>query len=357
MANKKPELSVVIPAFNEANIIAALLGCLQRQKNIDLEIILVDGGSTDETVALAEQALQQHRHQQIIHCADRGRAQQLNRGATAAKSDWLLFLHADSEINDNKLFARALQHLNNFILQDANDNIAAHFALRFKRNQNDYALAYYFYECKTYLNRLDTINGDQGFLMKNSFFQRLGGFDESLDYMEDARLARKVFAEGQWITLPGYILTSARRFELEGLKQRQILNAFLCNFDYIGLHEFFTEAKAAYRAQSNTQTLKLKPFLLAIHNICKRLGIRRSIYLWYKTGAYVAGNAWQLAFALDCRRNFAQRTVAGEGLTPNLKFFDRYLKRLIDSPLGHSGAAVLTFIWFYTLLVKSVLMK
>ena len=353
----KPELSVVIPTLNEAETITALLQSLQQQKEIGLEIILVDGGSTDETVALAEQTLQQHSYRQIIHSPVRGRAQQLNRGATVAGADCLLFLHADSEIDDNYLLARALQHLNNLILQKANENIAAHFTLRFKRGQNNHSLGYYFYESKTHLNRLDTINGDQGFLLKKNFFQRLGGFNESLDYMEDARLARKIFTQGQWNTLPGYILTSARRFELEGLKQRQILNAFLCNFDHIGLHEFFNEAKTAYRVQSNTQTLNLKPFLLAIHNICKRLGLRRSIYMWYKTGGYVASNAWQLAFALDCRHNFANRLAPGEGPTPKLDFFDRYLRQLLNSPVGHFGAAALTFIWFYTLLVKSVLLK
>jgi rSAM/selenodomain-associated transferase 2 len=349
------ELAIIIPTFNEASTILRLLGALDRQQNIHLQVIIVDGGSKDNTLAVAEDFSNKSKLDYQFVSADRGRAKQLNQGANIATSEELLFLHADSELSNPYLLANALAHLK--ARRQAIDHIAGHFGLHFQREHTNHAQAYYFFESKARLNRLDTINGDQGFMLSKCFFEALGGFDESLDYMEDARLARKIFAVGQWVTLPGSLTTSARRFEIEGLKQRQILNALLCNFDHIGLTEFFTEAVSAYRAQNNTGTLELKPFFVMIHAITKRIGILRATTLWYKTGAYVASNAWQLVFALDCRRNYTTQLSPGEGPTPALRFYDRWLRFLIDSPPGHLIATVLTFIWFYCSLLVMVLRK
>jgi hypothetical protein len=332
-----------------------LLEALKRQRNIHLQIIVTDGGSIDNTLGIAEDFLKKSKLDYSFVNTDRGRAKQLNQGANVARSDELLFLHADSEFNDPNLLANALAYVKT--QRQASAQVAGHFGLHFRRERTDHAPVYYFYESKSRLNRLDTINGDQGFMLSKRFFETLGGFDESLDYMEDARLARKIFSMGQWITLPGSLTTSARRFEIEGLKQRQILNALLCNFDFIGLTEFFSEAASAYRAQSKTGALELKPFFVLTHTIAKRLGILRATTMWYKTGAYVAGNAWQLAFAWDCRRNYARRLSPGEGPTPAIMFYDRWLRFFIDSPPGHLIATVLTFIWFYTTLLVLVLRK
>lgn len=349
------ELAVVIPTLNEADAILTLLEGLGKQQNIRLQIIIADGGSTDNTLALAEKFFGISTLQYSIVNGDRGRAKQLNQGARIAKAEMLLFLHADSELNDHGLLANALDHLK--ARQHTGDNVAGHFGLYFRREGTDHPIAYYFYESKSRLNRLDTINGDQGFMLSRRFFESLGGFDDTLDYMEDARLARKIFAVGQWITLPGSITTSARRFETEGLRQRQIVNAMLCNFDHIGLSEFFTEAASAYRAQSRTGALELRPFFILIHNITRRMGFIQATKLWYQSGAYIAGNAWQLAFVLDCRSNCTKRLPPGEGPAPVLRFYDRWLKSWIDSPPGHLIAAVLSLVGFYFTLLLMVLRK
>ena len=349
------ELAVIIPTFNEAGTIQTLLEGLDRQQQIHLQIIIVDGGSTDNTLVQVKNFFTKSSLSHQILNGDRGRAKQLNQGARIANAEMLVFLHADSELNDPHLLIKAIDLLKSEF--QFSEYVAGHFGLHFRRQQNTASLAYNFYESKTRLNRLDTINGDQGFMLTKGFFQVLDGFDESLDYMEDFRLARKIFAMGQWITLPGVITTSARRFESEGLKQRQILNALLCNFDHIGLTEFYREAADAYQAQDHTERLQLQPFFLLIHRIAKRIGMGRTIWLWYKTGAYVAGNVWQLAFALDCRRNFKNHTSAGEGPTPTLSFYDKWLKSIIDSPPGHLLAAGLTFIWFYLTLLLLTLRK
>jgi glycosyltransferase involved in cell wall biosynthesis len=357
MTSSQPNISIIIPTLNEASHILGLIKNIAKQNHIRAHVVLVDGGSQDSTVSLAKEFLQQSNLSYRIKHTQPGRAHQLNIGSKLADAPDLLFLHADSEIDDDNLIHNALEYLQSKRETANNELIAGHFSLWFKTEYDSRSLGYYFYENKTHLNRLDTINGDQGFMLSKRFFDALGGFDETLSYMEDFRLARKIFDEGQWITLPGTLATSARRFETEGLKQRQILNAFLCNFDHIGLPEFFSEAASAYRAQDKSRALELKPFFLLIHRIAKRIGFLRAARLWYKTGAYVAGNAWQLAFALDCRRNLARQLPSGDGPAPILKFYDRWLKPVIDSPPGHFLAAVLTFIWFYFLLLVMMLRK
>lgn len=343
------DLSIIVPTLNEASNIALLLKDLQRQKNIHLEVIIVDGGSCDNTLAVIDQFPAQNTLSIKTITSPAGRGLQMNRGAQNAAANQLLFLHADSRIDDSALLETAWRFFTEQLGRVAQERLAGHFALRFERSQNTAPLAYYFYECKTHLNRLDTINGDQGFMLTKRFFQTLDGFDESLGYMEDARLARKIFAAGQWITLPGTLTTSARRFEAEGLKQRQILNAFLCNFEHIGLPAFFTAAASAYRAQDKTRRLDLKPFLQLIHKLARDAGLSQATRLWFQTGAYVASNAWQLALAWDCRRNFAKGFAPGLGSTPTIRFYDARVAPIINSPPGKFIVTVAVFIWFYSL--------
>jgi glycosyltransferase involved in cell wall biosynthesis len=88
----EPRLSVIIPALNEAIGLPLLLGDLRRLEGQGLEILVVDGGSTDETIARAEAG------GATVLRTTPGRARQLSTGATAARGDWLLFLHADSRL-------------------------------------------------------------------------------------------------------------------------------------------------------------------------------------------------------------------------------------------------------------------
>jgi len=351
------DLSIIVPTLNEEKTIGPLLENLLQQKNIRLEVIITDGGSIDHTLKIIDQFLSQHSLNARVITSPSGRGIQMNHGAAATTADELLFLHADCRFDDESVLETALTFLKQGRNHWGHDRIAGHFALRFLRDRTAASLPYYFYEGKTHLNRLDTINGDQGFMLSKHFFQSLGGFDESLGYMEDARLARKIFATGVWITLPGIISTSARRFETEGLKQRQVLNALLCNFEHIGLQEFFSAAANAYRAQDKTRPLDLKPFLQLGHELIAKKGVVRAGSLWYRTGSYVANNAWQAAFAWDCRRNFALGVAPGRGNIPVLEFYDTWLAPIINSPPGRVATTVMVFIWFYCMLFISGLRR
>ncbi|WP_455196471.1 TIGR04283 family arsenosugar biosynthesis glycosyltransferase [Kaarinaea lacus] len=340
-------LSIIIPALNEADSLPKLLQDLCAQEDIQFETIVVDGGSTDNTGALCEDFPDKNRIGLKVLSSPMGRAIQMNQGAKSAASSDYLFLHADTRIHNAKLLSRAQQSICNARLESPNHRIAGHFPLRFTSSAA--GNHYYFYECKTYLNRRDTINGDQGLWIARDYFAQLGGFDESLPYMEDARLALKIFDTGKWITLPDEIETSARRFEAEGFKERQILNSFLCNFNAMRVDEFFTSAIDVYRTQSAATRLSLKPFLKLAHQQMNGDGFIIALKRWYQTGAYIAHNSWQLAFALDCRR--AKR----QGLAPeaidarSLAFYDRHVAHITHWPIIKFITAIFTVIWFYCL--------
>jgi rSAM/selenodomain-associated transferase 2 len=347
MPTQQPSLSIIIPALNEADNLPHLLRDLSKQETIEFETIVVDGGSADSTKSLCENFPDGRRIGLQLQSSPAGRAIQMNHGSKIASADDYLFLHADTRIQDAKLLVNARQYINHARRQHTDLRIAGHFPLRFisARTNNNY----YFYESKTRLNRPDTINGDQGFWISKVHFEWLGGFDESLPYMEDARLALKIFQTGKWITLPGEIETSARRFETEGFAKRQILNSFLCNFNAMGVDDFFTSAIDVYRAQTHTKKLDLRPFLKLAHQQMNGDGFKTALTRWYQTGAYIASNAWQLAFALDCKRA-RKRGLAPGGIEPrSLDFYDRHIARLANWPAIKLLTALITVIWFYSL--------
>ena len=98
-------LSIIIPTLNEAEHLPALLDDLKQQQNISLEIIVGDGGSTDATRAVAEA------YGVSFVSAKPGRGAQMNAAARKATGEYLLFLHADSRLDDPNLLADAVQAL------------------------------------------------------------------------------------------------------------------------------------------------------------------------------------------------------------------------------------------------------
>lgn len=348
----KPGLSIIIPTLNEQLTLGNLLICLKKQTDIEIQIIIADGGSQDRTLEIATQYSADGMDITVLQC-EAGRASQMNHGARMARYNTLLFIHSDSHIGQANLLHKGLNHL---LLQQTRlgtKDVAGHFSLVFKQESPFPNKAYYFYESKTTLNRQDTINGDQGFMLHADFFNSLGCFDDSLPYMEDARLARKIFQQGHWVTLPGNLCTSARRFESEGLRQRQTLNAILCNFLHIGFLDFFEYAAQAYQQQDKTRKLQLYPFLQLIHRLLKQKGLRQSLRYWYLTGAYITGNAWQLFFLRDCNNNYQNRFTAGVGPTPWLNRHDRWIKPLLNLAPAKFITALLTVCWFYGLMALS----
>jgi rSAM/selenodomain-associated transferase 2 len=346
-----PELSIIIPVFNEAGTLPALFAMLARQDRVGFETLLVDGGSADETLALAESLASASPFACRIVRSEKGRGRQLNAGASAAGAETLLFLHADSAFSDPLALRRALDALSSVVGLRGHGSVAGHFALRFDLPPERQNFGYYFYECKARLDRPECTHGDQGFLLSREFFEAVGPFDESLPLLEDTRLAVKVRRTGAWILLPAEILTSARRFETEGLFERQVLNALIMNFSAIGWNDFFREAAGIYRGQDHARRLRLAPYLSKIRELLLALPLRERCRLWYGTGSYVRSNAWQIAFALDVRRRFRGGLPPGKGGGWITESFERWF-RFTDHPPGRFAVSILVWIWFHMTLFR-----
>lgn len=343
------DLCVVIPTYNEESHLPRLLAQLWRQRDIDLQIIIVDGGSRDGSAQISQGEFLQHPDRLTWCCTKAHRAKQLNLGAALANAEYLLFLHADTQLDDSvDLLRSALERLRS---QNQYQDCAGHFPLLFNETHGQHVFGFYYYAAKTALNRIDVINGDQGFMLARKLFDELQGFDESLPYMEDARLANRILRHKRWITLPGRVHTSARRFLSEGFEKRQLLNSFLCNFNAIGMDAFFAQAADAYKRQSDSRQLDMLPFLRIIHRVTRAEGWIKALSYWYASGRYITQNAWQLAFTKDCQRDFKRRIAPHQVQPIYLDRFERYIAPWLLSPPFYVLCAALTYIWFYSLFI------
>ena len=342
----KPQLSVIIPTLNEAETLPLLLLDLVRQEEVDLEIIISDGCSTDDTVDKARKFLAQQKIVGKCLTCTAGRGRQMNAGATEAQAEWLLFLHADSRLSDSFQLCQALSSIDNQQRLLNSDALAGRFSLMFERDSINETLGRYYYETKARLGRPGCIHGDQGFLLKKNFFLELGQFREDLPVMEDTSLAERIRSKGDWVLLPGVIITSARRFTTEGWKARQTLNALMMNFLAIGWLDFFSGAGGIYQQQDKTQPLRLTPFFRLISSLLKEMPFRRRCELWFSTGSYVRSQSWQIGLFLDCREAFRQEYEGFPPPTKWLKRFDQWVEPLTNHRLGCLLTALLVWVWF-----------
>ena len=311
-------LSIIIPTLNEAANLPLLLDDLKRQRGIDLQVIVADGGSTDGTL----------RDLDVDSVVTRpNRAAQLNAGAQLAVYDSMLFLHADTRIPNTDTLARAM-----LALQNEPQTTAGHCRLRFVGPQAGHS-GFRYLERKTELNRPNTTNGDQGFLVPRLLYEHVGGFDESLPFLEDQRFAEHVRRVGRWVTLPGWIETSTRRFAAEGFGRRYLTMAIMMGVHDAGVTDFF-ERVAAYRPHPD-QRLDLGPVIRAMYRVTLDREPHAAFQMWEDVGRFVRHNAWQLALATDVY-------LLEDNSTPCLKYYDEVIEDRLDHVWVDRLAACLT---------------
>ena len=193
-------LSIVVPALNEAAGIAATLQALAPLRERGHELIVVDGGSSDATVALAA-PLADH-----VVAAERGRAAQMNAGAALAQGDWLLFLHADTRLpaTAEAALLRATQSGARWGRFDVHIDGRSAWLPVIATLMN-------------WRSRLTGIaTGDQAVFVEAALFRRLGGY-AVLPLMEDIELSRRLRVVGPPCCLRERVLTSGRRWESRGV--------------------------------------------------------------------------------------------------------------------------------------------
>ena len=339
-STRKPPLSVIIPVLNEEGVIGGILEDLSCQDGLDFEVIVSDGGSQDATQKIVARFGAQ------FVSGRPGRAVQLNAGAGEARGQYLLFLHADSRLPDGGMLAEAVSFLEARIADRGRDSVAGHFALNFIREQTTRTLAWAYLEAKSSLNRENTTNGDQGFLISSSYFHRLKGFDESLPYFEDQRLAERIRESGEWVTLPGVVQTSSRRFEKEGFGKRYTMMAVMMGVHHAGLPGFFQKAERLYVPHHEPGIFLVSPQLDLIQQSLRELGKPEKCRFWLSVGHYVRSHAWQIFFLMDV----ALSLVSGRRLPRACTgFHDRILEPLLDFRVFDIITACLVFIWFHLL--------
>lgn len=202
-------LSVVIPTLNEAAHIAGTIGRLQAMaEDIAIECIVADGGSGDDTCALAAGCGAR------VIVSDGGRGAQLNAGAALARAPLLLFLHADCAVPaDYAASVRAA-------LGDPGLALAA---FRLAIAPADWQLRLVAAGANLRSRWLGLPYGDQGLALRADDFARLGGF-RPLPIMEDYDLVRRARGLGRIVIMDSAVTASARRWQRLGVLRTTLTN-------------------------------------------------------------------------------------------------------------------------------------
>ncbi len=199
-------LSIIIPVLNEQAVIVETLQILQALRKNGHEVILVDGGSTDNTLDLAIPLVDQ-----VLH-SERGRARQMNIGAQYAKNDIFLFLHADTHLPDQAdvLIIKELaekQQWGRFDVCLSGQNWRLRVVERLMNWRS----------CLTGI-----ATGDQAIFMRRLLYTKVAGFPE-IPLMEDIAISQhlKQFSRPLCIKTP--LMTSSRRWEERGIERTILL--------------------------------------------------------------------------------------------------------------------------------------
>ena len=224
-------ISIIIPALNEQNALPGTLKSVLDQAR-EYEVIVVDGGSSDDTVQIASSFTRV-----ITAFATMGRASQMNAGAELARGEWLLFLHADTQLPKG-----ALQ-----LIEDVgtDQNIkAGGFCHRF--SDDNWGLRLISWINNRRCKRTRVFYGDQAPFVRRNLFKELGGFP-SEPFLEDIQFMEKLLEVTKPVCLPACVVTDSRRFIQHGI-WRSFSRVFLILSCYkLGLkipaRKFFAEVR------------------------------------------------------------------------------------------------------------------
>jgi rSAM/selenodomain-associated transferase 2 len=213
-------ISIIIPVLNEATIIKKTLGQLTQYSEI--EIIVVDGGSQDETVTIAKSSANIVK---VLTVIGKGRAGQMNAGANLAQSDILLFLHADTQLPANfiELVSKTLKQKR---------IIAGAFELAI--DSSGIPLRGIEILVKMRSRLLSLPYGDQALFISKQAFIQAGGFAD-LPIMEDFEFIQRVGKLGRIAIAPAAVTTSGRRWQKLGVWQTTLINQLMIAGYYLGI--------------------------------------------------------------------------------------------------------------------------
>ena len=194
-------ISVIIPTLNESDSIESTLERLKPFRMDDHEVIVVDGGSQDETIKLATFGADK-----IINSAP-GRARQMNMGASRASGDVLWFLHADTLVPGNAAQS-ILEALTNKEMQ------WGRFDIRLSGKPFLLRIVERLMNMRSRITGIAT--GDQGIFVRRETFESIGGF-KPIPLMEDLDISKRLKKLSRPCNLDENLITSSRRWEQNGI--------------------------------------------------------------------------------------------------------------------------------------------
>lgn len=214
---QKPALSIIVPTLNEADTITDTLELIAHRDQV--EIIVVDGGSSDDTTTIARNCGAR------VLTAERGRALQMNIGAAQAHAETILFLHADTRLPET--FQQDVAN----ILADPTTVCGA---FKFATHDPTPAMKLIAVLTNARARWLNLPYGDQGLFMPLQIFREIGGFRD-LPIMEDFDLVRKLAKRGRVRIATSRAITNARRWQQRGILKTLIINQRVIVGWYLGV--------------------------------------------------------------------------------------------------------------------------
>lgn len=202
----RPALCIVMPVLNEAQTLQERLLALAPFRERGARVVVVDGGSDDETLGIAR------RHADLAFPAPRGRASQMNAGAAACPADVLLFLHADTELPvcADVLLQQALRGVHCW----------GRFDVRLNSRRPLLRTVASLMNLRSRWTGIAT--GDQAMFVRYDAFQAVGGFLD-IPLMEDIAMSRRLKRVSRPACLRAVVTTSARRWERHGVWRTVLL--------------------------------------------------------------------------------------------------------------------------------------
>ena len=194
------KISIIIPVLNEEKTLSYLLNQLKSFDDEDHEVIVVDGGSFDNSLFIAQE------NAKTVIVSKPGRAIQMNSGAEIATGDVFLFLHVDTVLPESALSAISSSCIN--------DNCWGRFDVRLSSDKFVYRLIESFINLRSRLTSIAT--GDQALFIKRDLFNHLNGFPE-IALMEDVAFSKLLKKQVAPVCLKNRVITSSRRWETRGV--------------------------------------------------------------------------------------------------------------------------------------------
>ena len=210
-------LSIILPVLNEEASLPDVLAGLQPLRQQGHEIIIVDGGSHDNSLMLAQQAADK------VIVSRPGRALQMNSGAEQAAGDILLFLHADTTLPD------AVERILSKIEGDA---FWGRFDVRLSGKRFIFRIIEAMMNFRSRVTSVAT--GDQAIFVKRSLFEKVGGYPE-LALMEDIAISKQLRRIVKPVCLRSKVVTSSRRWEYRGIIKTILLMWKLRLYYFFGM--------------------------------------------------------------------------------------------------------------------------